>query len=481
MEQPYNNQKKQRFKFKIADIFISVLILVLGTGIGFLFQNWNINESNIITVYILGVLMIAIYTSERIYSLVSSLISVLLFNFFFTEPYFSLKAFDNNYPITFIIMFIAAFLTSSLTVQIKEQARTAEETAYRTKILFDTNRLLSNETSREGIISVTCHQLKKLLNKDIIFYENDQQIEADTNCNQESQCLYLPIRIGEEVFGVVGVVLQGTMLEEFEKSISLSILGECALAMKNDRAQKEREEAALLAKNEQLRANLLRSISHDLRTPLTSISGNAGILLSNDESIEKERRKQIYSDIYEDSLWLINLVENLLSVTRFENGTIKLRLNSELLDEIMGEALQHIDRKSSEHTIHMIASEELIIVKVEARLIMQVVINLVDNAIKYTPVNSNIYVETRREGNEAVVIIADDGDGIPEESKGQIFDMFYTANTKVVDSRRSMGLGLALCKAIVTAHGGSILVRDHKPKGAEFEFRLPIEEVATYE
>ena len=104
-------------------------------------------------------------------------------------------------------------------------------------------------------------------------------------------------------------------LDAFENSILLSILGECALALKNEQVSREREEAALLAKNEQLRANLLRSISHDLRTPLTSISGNAGILLSSEESIEKAKRKQLYADIYDDSLWLINLVENLLSIT----------------------------------------------------------------------------------------------------------------------------------------------------------------------
>lgn len=518
MTNHYNSRSKQHFKFKMIDLCISILVLIVGTGIGFGFHYWNINEANTTTVYILGVLIIAIYTSERVYSLVSSLISVLLFNFFFTEPYFTFKAFDNNYPITFIIMFIAAFLTSSLAVRIKEQVWEAEDTAYRTKILFDTNRLLSNEPDSRGIVLVTCHQLKKLLNKDIIFYgvekgelkqgqvfhanpeeslqvyltdyeyviakwvnTNMQQAGATTNQYADSDCLYLPIFIGEEGFGVVGIALHGIGLEEFEKSITLSILGECALAMKNDRAQKEREAAALLAKNEQLRANLLRSISHDLRTPLTSISGNAGILLSNDENIEKEKRKQIYSDIYEDSLWLINLVENLLSITRFEEGTIKLRLNSELLDEIMAEALQHIDRKSSEHNIHVNITDELIIVKVEARLIMQVVINLVDNAIKYTPVDSNIYVNVHREETEAVVVVADDGSGIPEDSKERIFDMFYTVNARVVDSRRSIGLGLALCKAIITAHGGNIIVKDKEPHGALFEFRLPIEEVTTYE
>ena len=261
----------------------------------------------------------------------------------------------------------------------------------------------------------------------------------------------------------------------------LSILGECALALRNDKVSKESAAAALLAKNEQLRSNLLRSISHDLRTPLTSISGNAGILLSSEQSIGKEKRRKLYEDIYDDSLWLINLVENLLSVTRIEDGTMKLRLATELLDEVVGEALRHTDRRRCEHKIKIKQEEDFLLVKADARLIMQVIINLVDNAIKYTPPGSEVVIETKREGNLAVVTVADNGDGISDESKEHIFDMFYTAATKIADSRRSLGLGLALCKSIITAHGGTISVEDNVPHGAVFTFTLPMEEVTLHE
>ena len=226
---------------------------------------------------------------------------------------------------------------------------------------------------------------------------------------------------------------------------------------------------------------MLRSISHDLRTPLTSISGNAGILLSSEENIDKEKRKQLYADIYDDSLWLINLVENLLSVTRIEDGTMKLKLTTELLDEVITEALQHTDRKRSEHNIKVKSSESFILVKIDARLIMQVIINLVDNAIKYTPKGSDIIIGTRLEENRAIVTVADNGGGISEDAKKHIFDMFYTAGTKIVDSRRSLGLGLALCKSIITAHNGTISVTDNKPHGAVFTFTLPTEEVTLHE
>lgn len=511
-------QAAQGTKLNGKDVLKSVLVLLASTVIGFSFYRLGFSEANIITVYILGVLITAIVTSQRVYSLVSSMISVLLFNFLFTAPRFSFDAYDPKYFATFPIMFLAAFLTSSLAVRIKRQARQSAETAFRTKILFDTNQQIGNENDAEGIIAVTCKQLTKLLNRDILFYRvqndkldaplpfpavsgdslseyttenergvatwvyhNNQHAGATTNTLGDSKCLYLSVRVGQDVYGVVGIAIHRTPLDAFENSIMLSILGECALAMKNERVSREREAAALLAKNEQLRANLLRSISHDLRTPLTSISGNAGILLSSEDNIGREKRRKLYENIYDDSLWLINLVENLLSVTRIEDGTMKLKLTTELLDEIIAEAMRHTDRRRSEHNIEIKNDDSLLLVKVDARLIMQVIINLVDNAIKYTPQGSHIVIETKRNGAQAVVSVADDGDGIADAVKPHIFDMFYTGENKVADSRRSLGLGLALCKSIVTAHNGDITVGNNVPHGALFTFTLLTEEVTLHE
>ncbi|MEG2259181.1 MAG: histidine kinase dimerization/phospho-acceptor domain-containing protein, partial [Oscillospiraceae bacterium] len=164
-----------------------------------------------------------------------------------------------------------------------------------------------------------------------------------------------------------------TPLDAFENSIMLSILGECAFALENEKAIREREQTAILAKNEQLRANLLRSISHDLRTPLTSISGNAGILRSSGNTIDESKKKQLYTDIYDDSLWLINLVENLLSVTRIEDGSMNLHTAAELMSEAIDEALQHINRNVSEHTIAVVSEDDLIMAEMDVRLIVQVI------------------------------------------------------------------------------------------------------------
>ena len=313
-------------------------ILIAATLVGLLFSGLKIPEANIIAVYILGVLIISIITSSWMYSFLASVISVLAFNFLFTVPRFTLRAYDPSYPVTFGIMFLVALITGSLASRMKEYAR-------------------------------------------------------------------------------------------------------------------ESAQAAMQIEKEQLRADLLRSISHDLRTPLTSISGNASNLLSNENEFSQETRMQIYGDIYDDSMWLIKLVENLLSVTRIEDGR-KIEVSSD---------------------------EEFILGKMDARLIVQVVINLVDNAVKYTPEGAQIRIHTGKKDGMVVVSVSDTGPGIPDEQKSKVFDMFYTGTNRAADGRRSLGLGLGLCRSIIRAHGGEIWVSDNKPQGAVFTFTLPAEEVTLHE
>ena len=502
----------------VLDLLKSAGILVLVTLIGLLFYNFGFTEANIITLYILGVMLISVYTRSSICSFVASIASVLTFNYLFTVPRFTLQAYDSEYPITFLVMFLASLLTGSLASKLKSHAKRSAQVAWRTKLLFETSQNLQRAHTQEEIISVTAKQLLKIFQRDIVVYSidekgllepeiflvdeaaspqryttakerevarwvlsNNKRAGAGTETLPDARCTYLSIRTGERVYGVVGIAASDKPLDSFESSILLSVLGECALALENQKNAEEKEAAAVIAKNEQLRANLLRSISHDLRTPLTSISGNASNLLSNGPLFDAKTKEQMYADIYDDAMWLINLVENLLSVSRLEQGRMNLHPTTELINEVVAEALRHINRKRAEYHFHVQSSDDYLLAQMDAKLIVQVLINILDNAMKYTPPGSDIEIGWRQEGTFIYISVADNGPGIPDQAKPHIFDMFYSASNQIADSRRSMGLGLALCKSIVNAHGGEIVVSDHKPHGSIFTFSVPAGEVELHE
>ena len=501
----------------VRDIVKSVFVLLVATLICLGFYSMGFTESNSIAVYIFAVFLISIIATNRICGLLASIVSVLVFNFFFTVPRFTFQFSDSNYLVTFSIMFMVALLTGSLAARLKDNASQSARAAFRTKVLLETNQLLQKEKDEQSVTRAAAEQLLKLLKKDLAVYlsdgtkleepqvyrttdgerkdlttqserevaqwvlRNNKHAGATTDTLSGAKCLYLAIRVNQQVYGVVGIAMDGAPLDSFENSVLLSILGECALALESIKNAREKEEAAILAKNEQLRANLLRAISHDLRTPLTSISGSAGNLLANYEKLDDATRVQTFTDIYDDSMWLINLVENLLAVTRIEDGRMHLNQSVELMDEVITEALRHINRKSKEHAIRVSSSQDIILAQIDAKLIVQVIINLVDNAIKYTPVGSRIEIHTELQGKWVVVSVSDNGPGIDDTQKPRVFDMFYSGANQVADSRRSLGLGLSLCKSIVTAHGGSITVADHLPCGAVFTFTLPAGEVELHE
>ena len=499
----------------LKNIIKSVLILLAATLLSLLFHEIGFTRPNIIMVYILGVLLTSIATSHRIYSLVSSIASVFIFNYLFTEPRFSLTAYETGYPVTFVIMFLTAYITGTFAIRYKEQAKQSAKIAHRTKILFDTDQLLSKAEGKEAILQTAGEQIKKLLGRDIILFnhadgqlsepmvfadqdaslfkktnelkvaqwvlEHNHTAGATTEQFSDAQYQYLAIRVNERVYGVVGIDAKDGALDASENGILLSILGETALALENEKNIREKEAAAVLAESEQLRANLLRTISHDLRTPLTTISGNADNLLHNGHSFDEETKRQIYSDIYDDSVWLTNLVENLLYSTRIEEGRMALKPSPELLSEIFEEAMQHIRPKLKGHNVTVFCEDDFMLVRADAKLIVQVIINLVDNALKYTPPETAIHISTAKQGKMAEIKIADTGNGISDAEKIKIFDKFYCGENRIADNRRSLGLGLYLCKAIVEAHGGTICVTDNLPHGAIFHFTLPLEEAVYHE
>lgn len=512
------SKRKKNFVYGIIptgmDLLITIWILLITTVIAGLCWHFNIAHESIAAVYILGVFISSIMTKSYSCGIINSFAGVLLFSFLFTEPRFTIRAKEIGYLFTIDIMLIVSLVTATLANKLKRHAKESAQSAYRMRILLDTNQLLQKAEDDFTMIQVATSQLSKLLDRNIVFYveeheglskeyisdanpkvdtnifsadeekkaaewafANQKRAGAGTDIFREARCLYLAIRKNHKVFGVVGIQVDSKPLDSFEYSIVLTVLGECALAIENSRNAKEKEDAAVMAKNEQLRANLLRSISHDLRTPLTTISGNADALISNGDKIDAAVQKQMLMDIYDDSIWLNNLVENLLSATRIEEGRMNLRISAELVEEVIQEALHHVNCKCREHIIDVTLEDEFLLAKMDSRLIVQVIINLVDNAVKHTPAGAAISISAKEKEGMIYISVADNGVGISEDAKPHIFDMFYTDKNKIADSHRSLGLGLALCKSIITAHGGEIQLTDNKPHGSIFTFTLPKEEV----
>lgn len=503
----------------IADFVKMSVILLLCTAVGVLLTWMNFNIANVILMYILGVLFISMITSGRLCSLLASFLSVLVFNFFFTYPYFTLNS-DPSYIATFIVMFLVSLLSSSLTTRSKAQAISSARKAYRTEVLLETSQKLQKAEDIESIIKVTATQLNKLLDHSVLFYavdsddklqeakqfpvhpeddlsgcltpaeqaaaewvrKNNKHAGVTTGTLPGAKCLYMAVRGMAKVFAVVGIVIDGTSAPDaFEKNLMIAILDECGLAMEKESIGQAKRKIEETARQEALRASLLRAISHDLRTPLTSISGNAGILMENGSVLDEDKKHKLYSSIYDDSIWLIRLVENLLSITRIENGSVKLKTEPELLDEIFQEALAHLDRSSVDHEITVDLPDDLMMANMDAQLIVQVIINLINNAIKYTQPGSHITLSARRCGKLVNVTVSDDGPGISDAAKEKLFDMFFTADNVRGDGRRGLGLGLSLCKSIINAHGGVIEVADNTPKGTRFQFTLHTSEVNAHE
>ncbi|MBQ2689413.1 MAG: histidine kinase, partial [Solobacterium sp.] len=221
---------------------------------------------------------------------------------------------------------------------------------------------------------------------------------------------------------------------------------------------------------------LLRSLSHDLRTPLTSIIGNTSNLISMGSSMEENDKQTIYEDIREDSFWLASQRENILSMSRLENNRY-IQPSIENVEDVIQESLNHLDYRASEHTITFQRPEEALFAEMDSRLILQVLTNLINNAIKHTPAGSAITIRCTKEDCLIFISVADDGDGIPDGMKEHIFDLYYTGHRGLSETNRSMGIGLNLCAMILQAHGQKIEVLDNHPKGTIFRFSLKAKEL----
>ena len=500
---------------------------------GLFMFSMSMPNGGIAGLYMLGVLGVSILTTGPWYGVAASVAGVGLFDFLFVEPRFSFTVYDTDYVGLFCAMLLVSAATSAITGRARMQARQSAVRALHTELLLGNSRRLQKAKDEPAILLETARQLGTLLGCETTLYpvrqglletrpvftyraekrrgagskadsgnphahgqrnrdtpkdelgvaqwvaKNNRPAGAGTDSLPGSRHSFIPISSQSAVLAVAELhVLPGhtaPLADVNSKNLVLALAGECALALEKERLTQANASIAVRAQQEKLRADVLRSISHDLRTPLTGICGNAAILAEQSGSGPPERNAALAASIEEEARYLVGMVENLLSLTRLEQQNFTLRLEPELLEDIIAEAVQITSRRSAHHDLRAEMPESLLMANMDARLMVQVLVNLLDNAVKHTPEGTAIRIRARADGPWVRLEVADNGPGISKAEQNRIFDMFHSAAIKKGDGRRGLGLGLALCRSIVQAHGGSIEVFDNKPHGAVFSMTLPRE------
>jgi two-component system sensor histidine kinase KdpD len=310
--------------------------------------------------------------------------------------------------------------------------------------------------------------------------DHDQVAGAGTDTLPNATALFVTLTGSQRTLGTIGVRPKDS--ERFSDPEQRRLLETCAsliaLSLERDQSVLEATEAELRVQTEQMRNSLLSSVSHDLRTPLAAIAGASSSLLESRGDERGETRKELLQTIAEESSRMTRLVDNLLDMTRLESGNLSLNRQWHVLEEIVGSALAHLRRELGQRTVSVDIPPDFPLLPLDGVLMEQVFVNLLENAARYTPPGSRIEITAGQENGSVEILVADNGPGLPPGSEARVFEKFYRAAPMPPDSRRGVGLGLAICQAIIRAHGGDIRARNRSGSGAEFLLRLPCKEPA---
>lgn len=501
-----------KFKTSLQEIFKVLIIMAISTIIGGIFDYTGFSATNILIIYILGIIIVYIQTTGYLTGIISSIIAVVLFNYFFTAPRYSLQVYDKSYLATFPIMLIVAITIGTLTNKIQREAYASSAKEKQTQNLYRVSKKLLSAMGTDDVVAIGIKYISRLINRTVICYlEENSTLTTPTTYNSDKKekesiilCkdeqgvanwtflngkesgagsnifygahgYYMPIKGQKNILGVIGVSCFEGILEPKQKFILETVTSQISVALDREILSKDQEVYKIEIETERLRSDLLRSISHDLRSPLAGIKGSVSTIIEDGELISEDTKKVLLQGVYEDTEWLIRLVENLLSMTRFDQGKMKIKKNVEVVEEVISESIHRSTKNSKEHKINVNMPENFIMATMDGSLIEQVLINLIDNAIKFTPKGSLIEVKVYEENKNVFFEVIDNGTGISEEILPHVFDRFFTNGSKISDSRRGVGLGLTICKSIVEAHGGRIEAFNREGGGAIFKFYIPKE------
>jgi two-component system sensor histidine kinase KdpD len=460
--------------------------------------------ANLIMMYLIAVVAVAIGWG-RGPSVAASVLSVATFDFFFAPPYFSFAVSDIQYLLTFGVMLAVALVISNLAVRLQRQAELARYRERRTGVLYAMSRDLATHRGTGMLAQLAAKHLRnafdaqvavfladadkrvQLQRGELLFfelepkesgvaqwvYDHNERAGLGTDTLPGASALYLPLVGSSGAIGVVAVRPQdlGLLLDPEQLHLLESLVNQVALAIERTRLSDEAQQAHVRAETERMRNAVLSSVSHDLRTPLATISGAASSLTQDE--LNAAARKDLARSIYREADRLDRLLKNLLDMMRIEAGAVQLSREWHPIDEVAGAALARLEGRLHDHTINTSFPADLPLIFVDGVLLEQVVINLVENAVKYTPPGSTIDLSAPAGDDQVIVEVADRGVGIPSGEESRIFDKFYRGKTT---QEGGVGLGLTICRGIVEAHGGRIWAENRSGGGAIFRFTIPLPE-----
>ena len=469
------------------DLVIALGGVFLATIVTELMQYIHIGDQNLMLIYIFFILLVARTTSGYFWSSLASILSVLSFNWFFVEPLYSLTVYKQGYPITLLIMCLVAILISNLMVRLKKQAENSMEKEHQMELLYELNKQYVLADNRNQILDISATYLSRLLEREVILFDSQAKVES-VHCisgkpsilstkdeaavafwtakNQKeagngtdtligAKGFYLPIIASGRTLAVLGIERNaGLDLENNQLNYLKLVLTQLAVILEQTELKNEKERVEMENEREKVRSNLLRAVSHDLRTPLTVISGIAETL-SNSADLKETTRQKLLADIQDESQWLIRMVENLLSITRINMDTMKVNKTAEPIEEIIEAVCQHLKKVYPEGQVEISLPSEVTFIQADPILIEQALFNIVENAFRHGEEKQPVKLTVYQKKDQTVFEIENDGE-IPLKQFEKIQTNLSSTSEVPVDSKNGLGIGLSIVKTIIHAHNGKM-------------------------
>ncbi len=465
------------------------------------------SPANLVMIYLLTVVIAAIYLG-RGPSLLAAVLSVLAFDFFFVPPRLTLVVSNSEYLLTFLALLVVSLVISNLAVRVREQAESAERREAQTAELYALSRDLAVAVDLDGIMRAVLTHISQTLGREVVVllpegstvkpralspgftlsenelavatwaFQHGQSAGRGTDTLPAASVHYLPLRTARGVVGVLGVKPSDPnhRLSPDQRRLLDAFASQAALAIERARLAEQARQAEVLQATEKLQTALLNSISHDLRTPLVSITGALSSLQEDDIELDDATRRSLVENAREEAERLNRLVGNLLSMTRIESGALRVVFEPSDIQDVIGVALEQVSDRLPDSRVVVQVPNDLPLVLVDFVLIVQVLVNLLDNAIKYSAADTPIEIAVHPAVAFLEVEVRDRGMGIPRDDLSRVFDKFYRVQRP--ESVSGTGLGLSICKGIVEAHGGFIVAENRPGGGTIITFALPLQEKA---